>query len=243
MKVARAIFTSAQTDRLQGYHLVARSAGIDEQLERQLTSWSPTHDGLTSDDWHATSLHCFPAGPDHLAVGRSLQGLPEYSSRGSLAVFTQLLVIHNAQLAGFDGNPLALIQAARLHGYLRFETGYRSLLPEATLPDRSFHSVSGVPEPQQEAQTEAQSLSRAIGGCLNRGQRVAVLGCSNPEQVLAAVLYTLPPKVRAQTSFATGLKFSMNRPFQLQFLPDHDSVRRQLESSGIHCISAAECLV
>jgi hypothetical protein len=55
MKAERAIFTSGQSRDVRGYHLVARSPGIDDELAQRLSVSAPSHDSLEGTDLSASS--------------------------------------------------------------------------------------------------------------------------------------------------------------------------------------------
>ena len=64
MLIEQAIFTSAQSDHAVGYHLVARSPGVEEKDARELTIWGPSHESLETCDTTAVSVNFFrlPSG-------------------------------------------------------------------------------------------------------------------------------------------------------------------------------------
>ncbi len=55
--IEQAIFTSAQTSRGDGYHLVARSHGVSEEDAQQLAVWGPSHGALRDDRDEASSIN------------------------------------------------------------------------------------------------------------------------------------------------------------------------------------------
>lgn len=233
MKAPRAIFTSARTERIQGYHLVARSSGINSQTEQILTGWCPSEDGLADNDIHAFSLQCFPSGTQQVAIARTVFGLPEYSSRGSSTVFTQMILLNIEQLAGFQFNPLVALNAAFRRGYLQLETLYADPLSEADLPDRSLLPATATRLLQPHVRTLCDTACQLLAD----GKRVAVIDSDTPIDDLSLILNSVPTSLRPEISFSTGLKHSMNRPFQLQFLTGRTGLRHQLESNGIVCLT------
>ena len=96
MQAEQAVFTSARTARMSGYHLVARSPGVDAELAAAISLWGPTHGSLSSDDWETSAISCFRIDERWLALARTVYGGPEYSERGRQIV-TLFLLMTDAQ--------------------------------------------------------------------------------------------------------------------------------------------------
>ena len=229
MQVQQAIFTSARTNRMCGYHVVARSAGIGEEIAGRLFAWGPTHASLADPDWGASSLNFFPLIDPWFAVGRTVYGGPEYSNRGGRQIVTVSLVLSRQQLAGYDNNPLILARTARALGHLRLLAAVPERLPTVDLPDCS----ASCPEPTRCPERVPDPLVESILERLRSGRRAAAIGVPEPLPVLEKVfLWTSLPD-RLALSFTTGLKPSQHRPFRLHFLPDDEAIRRQLATLGL----------
>ena len=56
MLIEQAVFTSARTDRAEGYQLVARSPGVVEEDAREISVWCPSHDSLFEDGADADAI-------------------------------------------------------------------------------------------------------------------------------------------------------------------------------------------
>ena len=237
MRVEQAIFTSARTRRMCGYHLVARSAGIDDELAGQLSRWSPSHASLLSSGLDATSLSFFPLDRGWVAISRSVYGGPEYSQRGGLQVVTLIFALRRDQLAGYDDNPLVLAHTAYTLGHLRLMAEIVERLPVAEIPDRAPLSMASL---QPSIPTQAAVVEEVVG-MVRQQRRVALIGVSEPLAVLGQLICRMPKTERLELSFTTGLKPSVDRPFQLHFLPSADAAsRRQLASLGMECVSGCE---
>ncbi len=232
MQLEQAIFTSAVTQYAQGYHLVSRSPGIDEQLTQTLTLWGPTHDSLMHPEPSAVSLNCFPAGNDRIAISRTVYWGAEYSDRGGFRTLTSLLVLQRRQLDGYDDCPLRFARTALALGHLRTFQEPGEQLPTLQLPDGTL--VDRRPAP---ALNGAQSgLVAEVLRALRSGRRIAVVGADDPLPLLWQLAEQLTGVERSQLSFTTGLKPSIQRPFQLHFLPGSDQdVAEQLDDLGIDC--------
>jgi hypothetical protein len=233
MQVEQAIFTSAQTSHARGYHLVARSGGIDDETAQQLALWAPSESALIDRDVDADSLNFFPVGDRWAAVSRTVYAGAEYSDRGQFRMETNILVILQAELIGYACDPLAVARAAIASGYLRLRARMSTQLSPFSLPD----SLGVLPTEPDEVQ-QAPALVREIVSRF-AAERLVVVGCPQPLQLLQQVFRCLPRERRLALSFSTGLKPSTHRPFRLQFLPEvNNELTRELESRGITCLMA-----
>ena len=73
---------------MSGYHLVARSAGISEDLACRLSAWGPTHGSLLDESRDASSLSFFTPDDRWSVLARTVYGGPEYSQRGGRQIVT-----------------------------------------------------------------------------------------------------------------------------------------------------------
>lgn len=233
MLVDQALFTSAQTRRVCGYHLVAQSAGIDERTCRELTRWCPSHGGMIGTDADSESVNYFLLGGGRVCLSRTVYGGLEYSRRGGWKVVTRMLVLTARQLRGYGNHPLHLARTALALGHLRLEAAVPAVLPEIELPDGTAAALS---EPAARERTE---MLAGIAEELSRGERLAVLGADDPLSILEMVLACVSPAERPQVSFTTGLRPSVHREFRLHVLPaETDAVpRQQLAAMGIRVLT------
>jgi hypothetical protein len=232
MQVEQAIFTSTGTSKVQGYHLVARSAGIDDRLAQSLAHWGPTHASLLEARLDASSLNYFSAGDGWLAVSRTVYGGPEYSGRGGMQVVTLFLALRSDQLAGYDFNVVSFARAGLALGHLRLLPALGQRLTRLDVPDRSLLGCPASSSPH--AVETLQSLLEL----LDRHSQIAVLGHSQPLAILDYLIQQIPPEQRLMLSFTTGLRPSLHRRFRIHLLPKtDDSVRAQLDSLGITCVT------
>src|SRR5262245_21309602 len=233
MRAEQAIYTSARTRKARGYHLVAKSPGIDEGQARSLIQWCPSHASLSLPDTEATSLNFHPVTNGWVTLSRTMYGGPEYSSRGGLQIVTRALLVHCDQLAGYESDPITLASVALALGYLRLEAGKSEQLPHIDLPDSPIR----VEFPSGDGATNrlADELTSQLVG----DKRVAIVGAPTPLAVLAQLFARLQAWQRIELSFTTGLKPSLYRPFRLTFLPSSDLItHRQLASQGVTVLNA-----
>lgn len=234
MLVEQAIFTSARTQRHQGYQLVARSPGVNEELVQFLSRWGPSHGALAGGDVDATSLNYIPADPDWAIISRTLHGGPEYSGRGALQVVTLILVLKRKQLAGYKDNPVTLARTAKLLGHLWLRDSFSEKLPTIVLPDRAPEAVVAQPAP---CQADYDLIERSV--LLAPSERLAVIGAQDPELIAERVIAGLPLDKRRDLSFATGLVPSQHRRFRVHMFPELDTaLHGRLSQQGIRFVAS-----
>lgn len=239
MQVEQAIFTSAQNSHLQGYHLVARSPKIDDQLAQTLTQWSPSHDALLSSDANATSLNVYQAGDDWVAISRTVYGGSEYSARGGLRLITIILLLNVEQFSAYHYDALLIGRTALSMGFLRNPSSLPEFLPTVELPDRSLFALTA----NSSQKPECDGVLQQVLHTLHCGGRAAVIGLEDPVSAVEKIVQNTPRHRRMQLSFTTGLKPSMHRPFGLQFLQTADApLQQQLAAQGITCVEATNTL-
>lgn len=206
MIVEQAVFSSARSSQCQGYHLVARSVGIDEATAAVLTRWSPSVGGLI--EGVDESLNWFPVNDQRVALSRSVFGGPEYSRRGGLQVVTNMIVCDRDSLAGYSQNPLALATVAMRNGGLLLQTGLKRRLETLELPDRT---VLG----SQQLNIDALASVNEVAQAVRFSGQVAVTGVRSPMRFLSDLSLELPEQDARRFSFTTGLAPAGQRPFSL----------------------------
>jgi hypothetical protein len=232
MLVEQAIFTSAKTHKVQGYHLVARSPGIDEALARCLTRWCPSHGAIAGPEPDADSLNFHPLENGYFALSRTMFGGPEYSARGGLQVVTRAVILRAEQLDGYDCNPLTAAMHLMALGYLRFEPNLPTELDPLDIPRRCVSTT----EPQPGGAGWNGLLGDLMRIIASDG-RTCVVGVDDPLRVLSSVISRTVQRRRVAISFSTGLKPSKHRPVQVHFLPSIDAkLRHQLESAKLEVL-------
>lgn len=233
MQIEQALFTSAQTSRARGYHLVARSPGIDDSLAQQLAHWAPSENALIDRDVDADSLNFFPLEDDWVAISRTVYAGAEYSDRGQFRMETNILALRRAQLSGYDFDPLTFARAAVASGHLRLRPQLSTDLPSISFPS----SLGTIPAEENQHQPFS-ALSGEIAARFAE-ERLVVIGCSQPRRLLSQLVRSLSLEERLDLSFSTGLKPSTHRPFSLQFLPEvNDELVRELDARGMKCLVA-----
>ncbi len=233
IEVDQAVFASDNNARVRGYQLVARSAGIDDQVAHELCRWSPSHNGLHDEHPNTTGLCFFPVC-DRVAIGQSVFGAPEYSGRGGLQIVTSYLVTSPQHLAAFGNDAWAMALMARSMGFLRFAPPFSTQLPKLPLSNSWSVGAAMVPPSADEP------MANAAIEKLRQGRNVAVVGLDNATATLRLIISNLSMQERGETSFATNLTPSSQRPFRLQFLSQADlRLRADLSNQRIAIIKPA----
>lgn len=233
MQLEQAIFTSTAAGAVQGYHLTARSAGVNEQLAAVLTQWGPSEGALPEGSSAAESLQAFPALDQFVVISRTMYGGPEYSGRSGLQVVTMMLVVRQEEFQHFGGNAIELAELARARGMLRLRGSVSESLPTLRFPDRPasrFANTRRVLPPSDEQRMRA-ALER-----LRAGERVLVIGCQQPVVAIRSLIEAIPEGHRRRFSFSTGLRPSLQRPYQISMLPTQESAIRTAGSPPGLCV-------
>jgi len=224
--IEQAIFTSAESDHAVGYHLVARSPGLDEADARELSVWGPSHDSLEpSSSSMAASVNFFRLPSGNYAVSKTQLAGAEYSGRG-LRTYTNCLVVPPRVLGRFANNPFALLRAAWAKGLLKICDAVPSQLVPFQLAGRAAPVDEGLI-----GQLVEQCGPRTIGRLLEavlEPKPVVLIGVRRPEATVAGLLNLLPLSCRGELSFSTGLKYSPRRPFQLLIASEESAELRRL---------------
>ena len=228
LELEQAVFASAQSSRFQGYHLIARSCGIDDELANQLSRWSPSHNGLIGDSKLYEGFSFFQPSADKFAFSRSFHGGPEYSRRGGLNVVSRMFVCTERDLAGFGDNVISLAKVALSHGNLRLERRFAEHLETLRMPRSSL-----IAQSQIDANSWQQEIE-LIRSALAEFGNLAVVGISRPLDLLESLIRQMKSSPFPDFSFSTGLRLSKQRPFRLHFFQQTSpQLSFELRSNGV----------
>ncbi|MEX0978366.1 MAG: hypothetical protein WDZ48_05925, partial [Pirellulales bacterium] len=215
--IEQAIFTSAKTDRAQGYQLLSRSAGLAEADARELSVWGPSHGSLLEQPGPCASTNFFTLASGAHCVSRTTVAGAEYSGRGGQQVYTQFLVVPPNVLARFANNPFAILRAAAASGALCVHESVPESLPVVHLAGRA-PVVDLALMAQFARHPGSAALATLIEAALASGP-LAIFSDANCEPLIAGLINALPLECRREISFTTGLKFSPSRPVRVSTLP------------------------
>jgi hypothetical protein len=209
----QAIFTSLPRRGKAGYHLVARSPGVSDVEANALTTWSPSHGALIVDAENRQSANFHPLPGGRFALSRTCEGLAEYSGRGGRQLYSHTLIIGEKVLRQFGNQPFLVFRDALALGYLTYRPD-----PETTLervPLGSLHDAKSPEHWRERSEALGIDSATALASKLGAGEVVA-LAYAGDRLILAECLVSLvPDDVRPKVSFATSLRPSLVRPYQL----------------------------
>jgi len=226
--IEQAIFTSARTDRKDGYQLVAWSPGIAAEDARELAVWGPAHDSMIADNPADVSVNFHPLGKSRYCISRTMLGQPEYSGRGGRQVYTHCLVLDRAGFLKLHNDPFRVLSAALASCNLRPGSSLPLELPTLNLfPSGPAVEVASI-EYAQDSSVQLKMVNWMHHVLTH--QRIYLTG-SYTEQFLAAFINLLPVASRAAFSFSTRLRYSPRREFRIVGLAsdveEHKKASRQ----------------
>lgn len=231
MRIEQAIFTSADTDRAQGYQIVSRSPGLSEADARELAVWGPSHDSLVERPGKHASTNFFRLASGQYCVSRTVLAGAEYSGRGGELVYTQFLIVPADILARFRNNPFAILRAAMAIGALEVREHFPESLEPLRLGGRSA-TVDLALLAQLAIDPGPTAMATLIQAAL-ASDHLAVASGTPCEQLIAGLINLLPVECRIEFSFSTGLKYSPSRPVRIACLPEEPSSWRATARSGV----------
>ncbi|HUY92084.1 MAG TPA: hypothetical protein VMV10_25305 [Pirellulales bacterium] len=226
MLIEQAIFTSTQTNRLDGYQLAVYSPEICAEDLRELAVWGPSHDSLLESGEDAVSInfHRLPSGA--YCVSKTTPAGSEYSGRTGPKIYTQCLIVDAETLARFANNPFALLTAAFAQGSLKVHDP----LPESLEAFRLAGKAAVVDQAllaQLLSEPGATWLGALVEAAL-RSPSLALIAAGNGIRLIHGLINCLPLECRTEFSFCTGLKHSPRRPFRIFCLGDDPTDQRRI---------------
>lgn len=222
MWVEQAVFTSSKTRRGEGYHVVAESPGVSNEIVTALNRWCPSHASLQSGTHHEQSLSFHPLSVNTVALARTTYGLKEFSNRGGLQVVTIALVLRRDQLAGYGNNCFRLARVARSLGYMRWQPQFPERLAAIELPDEEFSEAFLS---RDAGPTKPDLVEEAVLELLRLNRRVVVIA-EGGSRLTENIVEQLTPEQRLCCFFSTALRWSKQRPYRVQVLRDIDQRTR-----------------
>ncbi len=238
MFIEQAIFTSAQTDRAQGYQLVARSPGLTEDDAREISLWAPSHDSLLERPGQRSSTNFFQLASESYCVSRSKPAGAEYSGRGGEAVYSRFLVVPPLVLARFANNPFALLRAATAIGAMDVVSPGIERLEPLRLGGRSAPVDMGLLA--HLARDPGPALMATLVQAALSSDRLAVAAQVTTEQLVAGLFNVLPVECRTEFSFSTGLKPATSRPVRITSLPEDPASWKGIARGGVTLLDLRE---
>jgi GTPase-associated protein 1, N-terminal domain type 2 len=229
--IEQAVFSSAKTDRTEGYQVLGRSAGLSAADVRELAVWGPSHGSLLERPGERSSTNFFTLASGLQCVSRTTVAGAEYSGRGGELVYTQFLVVPPEVMARFANDPFAILRAAAASGALCVHEPVPESLEPVALGGHApvvdlglIAQLARVPGPAGLATLIQTALA---------SDRLAISSEIPCWQLIAGLLNVLPVECRTEFSFTTGLKFSPSRSVRISSLPTEKLGWRAIARRGI----------
>ncbi|TWT29467.1 GAP1-N2 domain-containing protein [Blastopirellula retiformator] len=236
--IQQAIFTSAQTSRLDGYQLVAASNGVTQEDSRELAAWCPAHDAMLREDLAAYSVNFHPVSATRYCVSRTINGQSEYSGRGGRQIYTHCLLIDAPQFVQFANNPFHVLAAATVDANLSWRSSLPSQLSEIKLVPTGKPVDLSLFRQSQLARIP-YLMTAWFQEALDK-PRLALTGYGGDESIFAQFFNLTPVNLRPLFSFSTGLRYSQRRPFRFLGLEgNHEEQRRAVRGEGLSLLDLA----
>jgi len=213
----QAVYTSAETERSVGYQLIGRSDIRDEDAQ-VLSRWCPSHDSLISLQSDAVSYNFFTLPSGARCISRTTPAGWEYSGRGGFRIYTQCLILSADDFQRVGCSPFGLIRQAHAHGHFAVLDRVPEKLPSLQLPSRA-PSVDQALLARLARNPGPRAMAVFVQMALDTEHLVVMSECSGAN-LLSGLMTCLPPLMRPEFSFSTGLKFSARRPLRVVALGD-----------------------
>jgi hypothetical protein len=213
IEIDRAMFGSSQRGAVEGYQLLCWSDGVDSQTGKELCQWAPTR--LVSSAADRWTVQLFYSSSGRPCISRTFLAGHEYSRRGGRNVISAFVILESEQWELHRRDALAVFNLAMALGYLRsIEGGAQNPLPKLAFPVTAPLSSEDLYELHPQAECGNFPLDE-IADRLSEGDRIALVGASNPVQLVGQLVARLSREARQNFTFTTGLPLSIHRPFQL----------------------------
>jgi hypothetical protein len=179
----------------------------------------------------------YPLGSGRLALAYTCCAGLEQTARGGQRVYTRVLVLDPQAFARFGYNPFDVMRS------LLACTGHEPDLqppPELPLLELPVHRRSDAGRLSEcVGQVGSGWLRCALDHVLD-GKPVVLVGDFPAEALVEAVLLGLPGPLRAQRSFAVGLRYSLGRGFELSAVSgDLAQLQQSLRGHAIELLRPA----
>ncbi len=239
MLIEQAVFTSAKTDRAEGYQLLSRSPNLTEADAREISLWAPSHGSLLELPGERSSANFFQLSSGSFCISRTTRAGAEYSGRGE-SIYTQFLVVPPDLMTKFANNPFAILRAAAASGSLCVHENVPETLDPLHLGGRA--PVVDLGLIAQLARDPGPAAMATLVQAALASDRLAIYSKTPCEQLIAGLFDVLPVECRPGFSFSTGLKYSPSRPVRLLALPPDESTWRFVGRQGVTLVRLDDVL-
>jgi hypothetical protein len=225
-RVEQVRFTRVGASRLAGSQAMAASPGVCADDVRELAAWEPSRDSMRDTVPEAESLnfHPLPSGAYCISRTRLADG-----AHAGQRMDGHCLIVSPEVLGHFGNHPFTLDHAASQQGLWRHDGD-----PGPTLPSLTLSGGAAAVDETLLAELAADESGPGRMATLVQAARdsvcLAVVCGPSPDRWIAGLLNCLPPALRLDFSFATGLKFSPRRAFRIVALSDDPAERLWLSN-------------
>lgn len=235
MFLQHAIFTSVRSGRNEGYQIAGHSPGVSPDALRELTRWGPSHDALYPDLPATDSVNCHRLQSGVCCLSRTVLAGREYSGRGGQRSYTHMLLVPDVLLDRFGCNPIRIMEALVAGDRLAVQDRVPALLEPLEILGRA--SPVNLPNLEQVAgKIGAHRLASLVKAALKK-PRLGVCASISGKRLFTALLDLIPPPLRRDISFTTGLRVSAARDYRLMVLPaDRDEQLRAVRQTRLEVL-------
>lgn len=228
----QALFTSVRTPMGEGYRIIAASPGLKTDEKQAITRNAPSHGALVDacEDAEGVAFYQMPSG--RLCAAYSCYAGAEHTGRGGQRVYTVSVVFDRDQFPKTGYNPFNVIRAM-------CELGLGK--PQLSPPPKLEPVELTIKEPlrcpaalNQNDLPTGPARSYLLSQLLSKGNLILDLE-EGFAPVAEALLLGLPGPVRADVSFAAGLRFSVGRTYRLYVLHNEKKVTKS-RIAGQHIV-------
>jgi hypothetical protein len=211
----------------EGYRIVAASRGVRPGEKQAITRTSPSHESLC---WQpseaeggagAVAFYLLPTG--RACVAYSCYAGSEHTGRGGHRVYTHSIIFDAQLLTGFGYNPFHILRSMLSAGLgtpqltLQGVLEGLSLAVNVAFPADLAEGFAGALEPPHARQALASMFS----------ERALIIPVrARWLEAAELLLLGLPGPLRIKTSFAAGLRFSLNRGHRVNVLVDEKNAAK-----------------
>jgi hypothetical protein len=220
--IQQAIYGSARATNASGYHMLAKSSGLGEEVTRELIQWCPSHDSLAGGALRL-SINYHPLANGLMCVSKTVLAGAEYSGRSGENVLSHCLVAEREAWVAVANNPFAMLRAVEASGRLAAACPGTNLLPIEVQATSPLLDETGIRRGRRSCGPPG---IRVLLQAILAGKRIVLQG-DHGEAACALAINLLPLFWRKNCSFSTGLKYSPRRPFQIVVIgSDQNEARR-----------------
>ncbi len=224
----QAIFTSIRTPTGEGYRMIAASVAVTGDERAEITRRSPAHGSLCDPEPSAIGLDSYRLERGRRCVAYTTYAGVEHTARGGGRIYSHIALLQREDFRRFDADPL---RPHRILGriFQRFGPVLKppSRLAPLDLPITDVEYLIPEQADQSPLETNVAAWLWPTAAALLKGERVVLVGPTQPLELARWILLCLPLGLREEMDVSVGLKPSSTRPAHLSITPTLDARSRQ----------------